>query len=121
MAEITDPWSSQLRKGLIELCVLAVLRDDDAYGYLIVQRLSAGGLPVSESTVYPILARLEQDRVLSVRTVPSTSGPPRRYYRLTTAGQARLRAMERHWQELTGAIAVLLAANRRTPDQKATS
>jgi PadR family transcriptional regulator PadR len=104
-----QPWVTQLRKGLVELCVMAALRDGEAYGYQIVERLGrVAGLAITESTVYPLLARLERDGLLSVRTAPSPSGPPRRYYRLTDAGRQRLRDMTAHWHELLGSVTRLL-------------
>jgi PadR family transcriptional regulator, regulatory protein PadR len=102
-------WVTQLRKGLIELCVVATLREGEAYGYQIVERLGrVAGLAITESTVYPLLARLERDGLLSVRTAPSPSGPPRRYYRLTDAGRRRLHEMTRHWRQVSGSVTQLL-------------
>ena len=94
-----------MRKGLIELCVLAALREDEAYGYQILQRLSAVEcLSVSESTVYPILARLAEEGFIKVRVAPSPSGPPRRYYRITQMGRTRLREMAAYWTEMRDAV-----------------
>ena len=102
-------WITQFRKGLVELCVLAVLRDDEAYGYQIVERLGlVSGLEVTESTVYPVLARLARDRCVSVRTAPSPSGPPRRYYRLSDAGRQRLDEMTGHWQAIQHSVNQLI-------------
>ena len=79
-------WVSQLKKGLVELGVMASLSAGEAYGYQIVQRLAGvDGLAVSESTVYPLLARLTREGLVSVRTADSPAGPPRRYYRLTVS------------------------------------
>jgi PadR family transcriptional regulator PadR len=100
-----QPWITQFRKGLIELCILAVLREEEAYGYQIVEQLSRiAGLEVTESTVYPVLARLARDRCVTIRTAASPSGPPRRYYRLSEAGRRRLEEMMRHWQALQHSI-----------------
>jgi PadR family transcriptional regulator PadR len=102
-------WITQFRKGLVELCVLATLRDGEAYGYQIVERLGrAAGLEITESTVYPLLARLARERLVSLRTAPSPAGPPRRYYRLTDAGRRRLDDMGRHWRQLEGSVNHLL-------------
>ncbi len=91
-------WVSQLRKGVVELCVLAVLRPGEAYGYEILQRLGQiEGLEFSESTVYPVLSRLARAGLLSVRTAPSPRGPRRRYYALTQQGQQRLQDMTSYW------------------------
>jgi PadR family transcriptional regulator PadR len=101
-------WVAQMRKGLVELCVLAALREGEAYGYQILQRLGeAESLAVSESTVYPILARLAAEGMLRVRAAPSPSGPPRRYYRLTPLGITRLNEMQSYWQQIQTAVAVL--------------
>ncbi len=98
-------WITQFRKGLVELCVLAALRDEEAYGYQIVERLGrVPGLEVTESTVYPVLARLARDRCVTVRTAPSPSGPPRRYYRLSEAGKQRLSDMVDHWQAIQNSV-----------------
>jgi PadR family transcriptional regulator PadR len=98
-------WVAQLRKGLVELCVMGALDDGEAYGYEILQRLGdAGNLAVTESTVYPILVRLARDDLVEVRTAPSPSGPPRRYYRLTRQGRRRLEEMRRYWRELVESV-----------------
>jgi PadR family transcriptional regulator, regulatory protein PadR len=102
---MVQQWITQFRKGLVELCVLAVLRDREAYGYEIVERLgSVSGLEVTESTVYPVLARLARDRRVTVRTAPSPSGPPRRYYRLSEAGLRRLEEMIAHWKAIENSV-----------------
>jgi PadR family transcriptional regulator, regulatory protein PadR len=90
-----DQWSTQLRKGLAELCVLAAVRRlDEAYGYQLVQFLTVhDGLQLTESTVYPLLARLAREGQLSVTSSPSPAGPPRRYYRITPLGKRSLEAM----------------------------
>jgi PadR family transcriptional regulator PadR len=102
-------WITQFRKGLVELCVMATLAEDEAYGYQIVERLGQiSGLTITESTVYPLLARLGRDHLLSVRTAASPTGPPRRYYRLTEAGQRRLKEMAAYWQEMQLSVQDLL-------------
>ena len=106
-------WISQLRKGLVELLVLAALRQQEVYGYQLLQRLAAlDGLALTESTLYPVLARLADDRLLAVRQIPSPTGPPRRYYRLTPAGQKRLEQMLAHWRQVNASIDALANAPR---------
>lgn len=102
-----DSWSTQLRKGLAELCVLAAVRSlGEAYGYQLVQFLQHhNGLQLTESTVYPLLARLAREGCLSVTSVPSPSGPPRRYYRLTAAGKRSLEAMLVEWANVAHSVA----------------
>jgi PadR family transcriptional regulator PadR len=102
----TDQWSTQLRKGLAELCVLgAVRRLGEAYGYQLVQFLTDhNGLQLTESTVYPLLARLAREGHLSVTSKPSPSGPPRRYYRITASGKQSLSAMLEQWAAVGASI-----------------
>lgn len=98
-------WITQLRKGLLEFCVLNVLRRGEGYGYQIVQDLKRiEALAVSESTVYPILARLRRERLVKVRDVPSPEGPPRRYFALTPLGRLRAAEMNAYWEVLAKAI-----------------
>jgi PadR family transcriptional regulator PadR len=102
-------WIPQFRKGLVELCIMAALRDEEAYGYQIVERLSRlPGFEVTESTVYPVLARLARDRCVTVRTAGSPSGPPRRYYRLSETGRRRLQEMIGHWQAIQNSVNQIL-------------
>lgn len=102
-------WITQFRKGLVELCVMATLQKNEAYGYQIVEQLrNIGGLEVTESTVYPLLARLAREQHLRVRTVPSPTGPPRRYYRVTEAGERHLQEMIAHWRQIQGSVNQLL-------------
>lgn len=102
-------WVTQLRKGAGELIVLAALRQGEAYGYELLQRINQlHGLSMTESTVYPLLARLTKENVLIVRTTPSKSGPPRRYYKLTRSGRARLKEMAGLWGDFTSGVNSLL-------------
>jgi PadR family transcriptional regulator PadR len=102
-------WETQLRKGVVELAVLATLSRGEAYGYRIVEQLRGlAGLEFTESTVYPVLTRLARDGSLAVRTEPSRSGPPRRYYRLTGEGRARFLRMSEGWSKVAGSLTRLL-------------
>lgn len=102
-------WITQFRKGLVELCIMAALREEEAYGYQIVEQLGqVAGLEVTESTVYPVLARLARDRCVTVRTAASPSGPPRRYYRLSAEGRKRLQEMIGHWQAIQHSVNQLI-------------
>ena len=100
-----EGWITQLRKGLLEYCVLLVLRRGESYGYEIVQALKrVEDLTVSESTVYPILGRLREEGFLKSRDMPSATGPPRRYFALTPRGKVRLAEMNAYWPMLTQAL-----------------
>ena len=106
-------WVTQLRKGLLEYCILSVLRLEEGYGYEVVMRLkSIDELGVTESTVYPILSRLRVDGYLAVRTEPSPSGPPRRYFSLTSLGRHHLESMDRYWDTLHHSISKLRTQNQ---------
>ncbi len=101
-------WITQLRKGLLEYCVLNVLRHGEDYGYEIVLKLKAmEEMVVTESTVYPVLSRLKSDGYLKVRTEPSPNGPPRRYFSLTVLGKRRVNAMNEYWDTLNESIKAL--------------
>lgn len=104
-----DRWETQLRKGVVELAVLAAIGRGETYGYRIVEQLRGlDGLALTESTVYPVLTRLAGDGALAVRLEPSPAGPPRRYYRLTKDGQDRLRRLAEGWRAVSGSLATLL-------------
>lgn len=105
-----ENWITQVRKGVLELCVLNALRDRSRYGYDIVRSLApVAGLVVSEGTVYPILTRLRREGMLRSSIEPSSEGPPRKYYALTPAGRTRMKAMNRYWQGLIEGIDRLIA------------
>lgn len=108
-----EQWSTQLRKGLAELCVLAAVnRLGEAYGYQLVQFLNDhDGLQLTESTVYPLLARLAREKQLSVTAMPSPSGPPRRYYKITALGQRSLDSMLGHWSTVGTSIQKIVNSN----------
>jgi PadR family transcriptional regulator PadR len=104
-----NPWETQLRKGVVELAVLASIARGESYGYQIVEKLrDLEGLALTESTVYPVLTRLARDGALAVRLEPSPAGPTRRYYRLTAEGQARLAGMAASFRTVCQSLTKLL-------------
>ena len=104
-----DRWETQLRKGVVELAVLARIARGETYGYRIVEQLQQlAGLELTESTVYPVLTRLAREGFLAVRTEPSPAGPTRRYYRLTTDGQRRLRRLAESWRTVSQSLSGLI-------------
>lgn len=104
-----NAWETQLRKGLAELAILAVIAQEDCYGYRIVERLQGlDGLALSESTVYPILTRLARDGVLGTREQASQAGPTRRYYHLTALGRRRLADLTQSQRRVTESLETLL-------------
>ena len=88
----------QLKRGLLEVCVLAAIRDEDSYGYQIIKDMKPY-LELSESTLYTILKRLETAQLLTVRNTLH-DGRLRKYYRITESGRNRLSAFREEWQEL---------------------
>ncbi len=108
-----SPWETQLRKGIVELAVLATIAEGEAYGYGIVVRLQGiSGLQFTESTVYPVLARLAREGFLAIRIEPSPAGPSRRYYRLTAEGRRRFDAMAEGWRTVSDSLSNLLKGVR---------
>lgn len=95
---------TQLRRGVLEYCVLALLQDEERYGYDLVVELSAAGLLASEGTIYPLLSRLRKDALVSTSWRESPSGPPRRYYALTAQGRAALADFTRSWTEFKHSV-----------------
>ena len=109
-----DNWTTQLRKGLLELAILNSLGSGPLYGYEIVRRLAdVDSLVITEGTVYPILSRLRNENYLETYLEESTQGPPRKYDRLTGRGRDELRRMNDHWEGLHDAIAGLRKENKR--------
>jgi PadR family transcriptional regulator PadR len=103
------PWISQLKKGVTELAVLAALTDGEAYGYELLQRLEKSDyLATTPATLYPVLARLTDERLIAVREAPSPAGPPRRYYRVTAAGVKHRESMIAYWKTFTAAVDSLI-------------
>ena len=112
--ESADKWEVQLRKGCLELAILAVLWSDRLYGLEIMRRLADGsGLIVPEGTVYPLLSRLKAEGLLSSEWVEADAGHPRKYYRLTAAGRRRVSEMARFWQSFSASLDDLLVAVRK--------
>ena len=100
---------TQLRRGTLEYCVLALLRDGPKYGFELVRTLSAtDGLLVSEGTIYPLLSRLRRDQQVTTSWQESEAGPPRRYYELTDAGRRVLVEFTDEWARFQTAVDALL-------------
>lgn len=88
----------QLKRGLLEICVLAAIKNEDSYGYKIIKDIKPY-VTISESTLYPILRRLESAELLTVRSV-EYNGRLRKYYHITQAGQERITAFSQEWKEI---------------------
>ena len=95
---------SQMRKGLLEYCILSIISRDEAYASDILDLLKTSQLPVVEGTLYPLLTRMKNEGLLSYRWQESTGGPPRKYYTLTPDGQQLLQQLHQEWQTISTAI-----------------
>jgi PadR family transcriptional regulator PadR len=104
---MTEPIQIQLKKGALELCVLALLARRESYAYEIASTLAAG-VEMGEGTIYPLMRRMQNDGLVDTRLVESNSGPPRKYYRLTSNGRAAFGAQKREWRVFTDAVNQLL-------------
>ncbi len=99
---MSDAWMTQMRKGLAELVVLIVLSRGESYGYEILHQIRKHpSLALKEGSLYLLLGRLKKDGFVDIRKQPSDKGPPRRYFRLTPSGNARLADMSAYWSGLT--------------------
>jgi PadR family transcriptional regulator PadR len=108
--DTVDKWEVQLRKGCLELAILAALWDGKLYGLEILRRLeSDSDLIVSEGTVYPLLSRLKISGLVRSEWVESDAGHPRKYYALTPAGRQRSREMTWMWSRFSSSMSRLLA------------
>ncbi len=103
---------AQMRKGVLEYCILSVLKDSDAYVAEILDTLKDAKLLVVEGTIYPLLTRLKNAGLLNYRWEESSSGPPRKYYGLTETGQLFLNELTTTWDELQTAVTVVTSTKK---------
>ncbi|NOX84768.1 MAG: PadR family transcriptional regulator [Chlorobi bacterium] len=96
--------NAQMRKGVLELCVLAVISDREVYTSDIISSLKEAELLVVEGTVYPLLTRLKNEGLLKYKWQESTSGPPRKYFSLTDKGKSVFKTMYENWEKLNQSI-----------------
>jgi PadR family transcriptional regulator PadR len=110
---------TQLRRGTIEYCVLALLAGEPEYAFELVRRLAAvDGLVTSEGTIYPLLARLRRDGLVTTTWQESETGPPRKYYKLTAAGRRALDGFTDEWTRFRDAVDELLVPATREGPRK---
>ena len=103
---------AQMRKGVLEFCILSVLQDQEAYTSDLLQTLKSAKMLVVEGTVYPLLTRLKNSGLLQYRWEESTSGPPRKYYAITPEGQEFLNELKNTWNELQNAVDALTTSKK---------
>lgn len=107
MEVVTDNSRSQMRKGVLEYCILSVLDRKESYASSLIEELKAANMIVVEGTIYPLLIRLKNQGVLSYRWEESTQGPPRKYYCITDKGRMMLLQMDKEWNEMMKTIETL--------------
>ena len=104
---------SQMRKGILEFCILSIIRRGEAYPSDIVEEMKAANLHILEGTLYPLLTRLKNAEMLTYRWVESNSGPPRKYFSLTEKGEAFYKELQQTWQELANGVNALTQSTDR--------
>lgn len=102
-----DNTASQMRKGVLEFCILSVIKQGEAYPSDIIDKMRAANLHIFEGTLYPLLTRLKNAELLSYRWEESTSGPPRKYFSLTDKGLTFYTELENTWNEMANAVTTL--------------
>lgn len=95
---------AQMKKGILEYCILAIIQRGEVYASDILDELKQAQLIVVEGTLYPLLTRLKNEGLLSYKWIESKSGPPRKYFQLTSEGELFLSELGATWQELTGSV-----------------
>ena len=101
--------TAQMRKGVLEFCILSLISGDDLYTSEILEALKKGKMLVVEGTVYPLLTRLKNANLLQYRWEESTSGPPRKYYSITKEGEAFLAELQNAWTDLNKAVKTIVS------------
>ncbi len=104
-----DNIQSQMRKGVLEYCILSIIKRGEVYPGDIIEEMKNAGMILFEGTLYPLLNRLKNAGILSYRWVESTTGPPRKYFSLTSKGSEFYDLLESTWTELSSSVEVLIA------------
>lgn len=104
MSEKNENIQSQMRKGVLELCILSILESGDAYPTEILNELKSAKLIVVEGTLYPLLNRLKDAGYLTYQWKESNQGPPRKYYRITSDGKKMLKELTENWEDIVKSV-----------------
>ena len=107
MEPINENVRAQMRKGVLEYCILCILARHEAYASSLIEELKKANMIVVEGTLYPLLIRQKNQGLLSYRWEESTQGPPRKYYVITEKGRAQLSEMDAAWKEIVETIEML--------------
>lgn len=108
-------WLGQLRRGVADRCVLALLQHQERYGFDLAKTLSKANIIAGEGTIYPLLARLRRDGLVETVWRESPEGPPRRYYVLTADGETALAQFQGQWHRFKAAVDDLLNGEQEEP------
>ena len=111
-----DNTASQMKKGVLEFCILSVIKQEEAYPSDIIDKMKMANLNILEGTLYPLLTRLKNAELLTYRWVESNSGPPRKYFSLTEKGNDFYRELETTWFELANAVKALTQSDHQQKD-----
>ncbi|GAB4204611.1 MAG: PadR family transcriptional regulator [Bacteroidia bacterium] len=113
MSNKNDNIQSQMRKGILELCILSILEKDDAYPTEIINELKEAKLIVVEGTLYPLLNRLKDEGYLNYQWKESNQGPPRKYYRITPEGKKFLKELIENWEDIVKSVHKIINKNKK--------
>ena len=103
---------SQMRKGILEFCILSIIKRGESYPSEIAEEMKSAGLHILEGTLYPLLTRLKNAEMLTYRWEESSGGPPRKYFSLTEKGKLFYKELEYTWNEISGAVNTLTHINQ---------
>ena len=111
---------SQMRKGVLEFCILSIIQQGEVYPSDIVEKMKAANMHILEGTLYPLLTRLKNAGLLNYRWVESVSGPPRKYFVMTEHGQNAYQVLQKTWQDMVDAVhAITLNPNNNNNEANA--
>ena len=105
---------AQMRKGILEYCILTIISNGEIYASEIIARLKKANLIVVEGTLYPLLTRLKNTGLIAYRWEESNAGPPRKYFQLTETGQAFLNELHKTWEELNQSVSQSISKSQKT-------
>lgn len=105
-----DNTQSQMRKGILEFCILSIIKQNESYPSDIIEKMREANFHILEGTLYPLLTRLKNAEMLAYRWVESSSGPPRKYFSLTEKGEVFYAELKSTWEELASAVHLLTSA-----------
>ena|SRR5690606_12175591 len=114
----TENTKAQMRKGILEFCILSLISEKEMYVSDLMDKLKKGKLDVVEGTLYPLLTRLKNGEFLSYRWEESTGGPPRKYYQITEKGKLFLAELLNTWRELTDSVNQITKNNNLTNESE---